>query len=156
MKFIDLFAGVGGIRIAFERAGRECVFSSEWDSNSQKMYEANFGEKPFGDITKIGAEDIPEHDILTGGFPCQSFSIIGKGLGFSETRGTLFFEIERILRAKNPVAFLLENVKQLTSHDQGRTFKTIIACLENLGYYIVPARERIRYEDVIIYRNILL
>ncbi len=135
-KFIDLFAGIGGIRIAFERVGGKCVFTSEWDDSCQIMYEANFGEKPFGDITKIATDEIPDHDILTGGFPCQAFSIIGNGKGFSDTRGTLFFDIERILRDKKPKAFLLENVKQLTSHDSGRTFKVILKTLEDLGYYI--------------------
>ncbi|MDP2586636.1 MAG: DNA cytosine methyltransferase [Candidatus Komeilibacteria bacterium] len=135
-KFIDLFAGIGGIRIAFERVGGKCVFSSEWDKPCQKMYEMNFGEKPFGDITKIAAKDVPDHDILTGGFPCQSFSIIGKKLGFADTRGTLFFDVERILKEKKPKAFLLENVKQLTTHDNGRTFKVILEHLENLGYFV--------------------
>lgn len=134
--FIDLFAGIGGIRIAFERNGGECVFTSEWDEPSQKTYEANFGEKPFGDITKIDAKDIPDHDILTGGFPCQAFSIIGGRKGFSDTRGTLFFDVERILKAKQPKAFLLENVKQLTSHDKGRTFQVILERLESLGYFV--------------------
>lgn len=134
--FIDLFAGIGGIRIAFERAGGNCVFTSEWDKYCQIMYEANFGEIPHGDITKISTDEIPDHDILTGGFPCQAFSIIGNKLGFSDTRGTLFFDIERILKAKQPKAFLLENVKQLTSHDKGRTFKIILEKLENLGYYV--------------------
>ncbi|MBI2057870.1 MAG: DNA cytosine methyltransferase [Candidatus Yanofskybacteria bacterium] len=134
--FVDLFAGIGGIRLAFERAGGKCVFTSEWDEACQKMYEANFGEKPYGDITKISAAEIPDHDILTGGFPCQSFSIIGNGKGFGDTRGTLFFDVERILKAKQPKAFLLENVKQLTSHDEGRTFKVILEHLQNLGYYV--------------------
>ena len=135
-KFIDLFAGIGGIRIAFERAGGQCVFTSEWDKPCQVMYEANFGDKPFGDITKIVADEVPDHDILTGGFPCQAFSIIGNGRGFADTRGTLFFDVERILRAKQPKAFLLENVKQLTTHDNGRTFKIILEHLENLGYFV--------------------
>ena len=135
-KFIDLFAGIGGIRLAFERNGCECVFSSEWDTASQKTYEANFGEKPFGDITKIKASDIPAHDILTGGFPCQAFSIIGDRKGFSDTRGTLFFDIERILREKTPRAFLLENVKQLVGHDEGKTFEVILQKLRNLGYFV--------------------
>lgn len=135
-KFIDLFAGIGGIRIAFDRMGGECVFSSEWDENCQIMYEANFGEKPKGDITKIIAEEIPDHDILTGGFPCQPFSIIGDKLGFADTRGTLFFDVERILEAKQPKAFLLENVKQLASHDKGRTLRIILEKLENLGYFV--------------------
>lgn len=134
--FIDLFAGIGGIRIAFERVGGICVFSSEWDESCQTMYEANFGEKPFGDITQIAAEDVPDHDILTAGFPCQAFSIIGNKLGFADTRGTLFFEIERILKAKQPKAFMLENVKQLTTHENGRTFKVILEHLEKLGYFV--------------------
>jgi len=135
-KFIDLFAGIGGIRIAFERAGGKCVFTSEWDEPCQVMYEANFGEKPFGDITKVIADEVPDHDILTGGFPCQAFSIIGNKLGFADTRGTLFFDVERILKAKQPKAFLLENVKQLTTHDGGRTFKVILEHLEKLGYFV--------------------
>ncbi len=136
LKFIDLFAGIGGIRIAFERTGAKCVFSSEFDNACQETYEANFGERPAGDITKISADDIPDHDILTGGFPCQSFSIIGSKRGFADTRGTMFFEIERILREKQPYAFLLENVKQLVSHDKGRTFKVILDRLNNLGYCV--------------------
>lgn len=136
LTFIDLFAGIGGIRIAFERAGARCVFTSEIDEACQKTYEANFGETPVGDITKIKAEDIPDHDILTGGFPCQAFSIIGERMGFADTRGTLFFEIERILKAKRPKAFLLENVKQLTSHDNGKTFKVILEKLRDLDYYV--------------------
>ena len=134
--FIDLFAGIGGIRLAFESAGGTCVFASEWDEPAQKTYAANFGHTPHGDITKIPSDEIPDHDILTGGFPCQPFSIIGQGLGFSDTRGTLFFEIERILRDKQPHALLLENVKQLKSHDKGRTFKTILETLRALGYYV--------------------
>lgn len=133
--FIDLFAGIGGIRIPFEELGGSCVFSSEWDESAQQMYHENFGEKPLGDITKISSSEIPNHNILLAGFPCQSFSIIGKGKGFADTRGTLFFEIERILRDKKPDAFLLENVKRLVSHDQGRTFKVIINKLKELGYY---------------------
>ena len=135
-KFIDLFAGIGGIRIAFEKVGGECVFTSEWDEASQNMYGANFGERPFGDITKIDENEIPDHDILTGGFPCQAFSIIGNRLGFADTRGTLFFDVERILKAKQPRAFLLENVKQLVGHDKGRTFKVILERLHDLGYYV--------------------
>lgn len=133
--FIDLFAGIGGIRIPFEELGGSCVFSSEWDKSAQKMYFANFGEMPFGDITKIDSSEIPNHNILLGGFPCQPFSIIGNGKGFADTRGTLFFEIERILRDKQPDAFLLENVKRLVSHDQGKTFKVILNKLKELGYY---------------------
>ncbi len=136
-NFIDLFAGIGGIRLAFERVGGICVFSSEWDENACKMYKANFGEQPFGDITKIDANDIPDFDILLAGFPCQPFSIAGKKTGFNhKTQGTLFFDVERILKAKKPKAFLLENVKNLISHNNGGTFKTIIAHLEALGYNV--------------------
>jgi DNA (cytosine-5)-methyltransferase 1 len=135
-KFIDLFAGIGGIRLGFESVGGKCVFSSEWDSFAQDTYEANFGERPFGDITKINPETIPDHDILLGGFPCQAFSICGNQKGFADTRGTLFFNIEEILRVKSPFAFMLENVKNLKSHDKGRTFKTIVHHLEDLGYFV--------------------
>ncbi len=135
-KTIDLFAGIGGIRLGFEDFGCENVFSSEWDKDAQKMYEANFGEKPFGDINLIEPGDIPDHDILLAGFPCQPFSIAGKGLGFADTRGTLFFNIEAILRAKRPKAFLLENVKRLTTHDKGQTFAVILAKLKDLGYTV--------------------
>lgn len=136
LTFIDLFAGIGGIRIGFENAGAKCVFGSEWDEASQRMYENYFGDKPHGDITKISANDIPDHDILTGGFPCQAFSIAGNRQGFADTRGTLFFEVERIVKEKMPRAIFLENVKNLTTHDNGRTFKTIITSLENLGYFV--------------------
>jgi DNA (cytosine-5)-methyltransferase 1 len=137
-KFIDLFAGVGGIRISFERNGCKCVFSSEWDQHSQKTYEANFGEKPYGDITTIDAKDIPNHDILTGGFPCQPFSTIGKRQGFEHpTQGTLFFDVVRILKEKKPSAFLLENVSGLVSHDKGNTLKVICETLENEMQYKV-------------------
>ncbi|MEQ1704590.1 MAG: DNA cytosine methyltransferase [Rickettsiales bacterium] len=136
MRIIDLFAGIGGIRLGFEANDCDCVFTSEWDVDAQKMYEANFGEKLHGDITKISPADIPDHDILLGGFPCQPFSIIGKSLGFSDTRGTLFFNIEEILRVKKPYALMLENVKQLVSHDGGRTFGIIKEKLEQLGYFL--------------------
>lgn len=136
IKIIDLFAGIGGIRLGFEAHGCECIFSSEWDTDARKMYEANYGELPHGDITKIAPEDIPEHDILLAGFPCQPFSIIGKSLGFADTRGTLFFNIEEILRSKQPYAFMLENVKQLKSHDSGRTLLVIREKLEALGYFV--------------------
>lgn len=136
IKIIDLFAGIGGIRLGFEAHGCECIFSSEWDTDAQKMYKANYGEIPHGDITKIAPEDIPEHDILLAGFPCQPFSIIGKSLGFADTRGTLFFNIEEILRSKQPYAFMLENVKQLKSHDRGRTLLVIREKLEALGYFV--------------------
>ena len=136
LRFIDLFAGIGGIRLGLERAGGKCVFSSEWDSDATKSYEAYFGDKPAGDITKIQNSEIPDHDILAGGFPCQSFSIIGGMKGFGDTRGTLFFEIERILRDKHPKAFLLENVRNLVSHDKGQTFKVILEHLKLLGYHV--------------------
>ena len=136
-KFIDLFAGIGGIRLGFESVGGKCVFSSEWDAAACQTYEANFGEKPAGDITKIDAKDIPDFDILLGGFPCQAFSIIGKKEGFAdETRGTLFFEIERILKEKKPKAFMLENVRNLVAHDKGRTLKVILKHLEALDYKV--------------------
>jgi len=135
-KTIDLFAGIGGIRLGFEAYGCENVFTSEWDKAAQTMYEANFGEKPFGDINEIKPQDIPDHDILLAGFPCQPFSIAGKGLGFADTRGTLFFNIEAILEAKKPQAFLLENVKRLTTHDNGLTFATILDKLRGLGYTV--------------------
>ena len=136
-SFIDLFAGIGGIRLGFEAAGGHCVFSSELDEDACKTYEANFGEYPAGDITKIEASDIPDFDILLGGFPCQAFSIIGKKEGFAnETCGTLFFDIERILKEKMPPAFMLENVKNLMSHDNGKTFKIIKSHLEALGYNV--------------------
>lgn len=136
-RFIDLFAGIGGIRLGFEYVGGHCVFSSEFDEDACKTYEANFGEHPSGDITKIDAKDIPDFDILLGGFPCQAFSIIGKKEGFAnETCGTLFFDIERILKAKRPPAFMLENVRNLTAHDGGNTFRVIKTHLEALGYHV--------------------
>ena len=136
MRTIDLFAGIGGIRLGFESVNCQTVFASEWDRDAQKIYQDNFAEIPKGDITKISPQDIPDHDILLAGFPCQPFSIIGNLQGFSDTRGTLFFNIEEILRIKQPYAFLLENVKQLRTHDQGKTFTTIIKSLESLGYFI--------------------
>ena len=140
-QFIDLFAGVGGIRIAFEKNNCKCVFSSEWDVHSQKTYFENFGEMPEGDITKISENEIPDHNILTGGFPCQPFSTIGKRQGFEHpTQGTLFFDIVRILSAKKPEAFLLENVSGLVNHDEGRTFKQIIETLENELKYKVETK----------------
>ncbi|MGI8466929.1 MAG: DNA cytosine methyltransferase [Pyrinomonadaceae bacterium] len=138
IKFIDLFCGLGGFRTAVEklRQDGECVFSCDFDADSQKSYEANFGKKPFGDITKIHENYIPEHDILLAGFPCQAFSICGDQKGFEDTRGTLFFDIARILQAKQPKAFVLENVKQLVSHNHGKTFHRIIETLENLGFQV--------------------
>jgi len=144
-KFIDLFAGIGGIRLAYQNLGGKCVFTSEWNNFAKKTYEVNFGEVPFGDITKISERAIPDHDVLLAGFPCQPFSIagvskknaLGKKHGFlDETQGTLFFDIARILKYKKPSAFMLENVKNLISHDKGNTFKVIIATLKELGYHI--------------------
>ncbi len=133
---IDLFAGIGGIRLPFDEMGYRCAFSSEWDAAACDTYEARYGERPEGDITAIHEADIPPHDLLLAGFPCQAFSIMGKGLGFSDTRGTMFFEIERVLRYHTPKMVLLENVKQLRSHDQGRTLKVIIRTLEEIGYSV--------------------
>lgn len=127
--FIDLFAGIGGIRLPFQELGGKCVFTSEWDKFAQKTYTANFAELPEGDITAIAASDIPRHDVLLAGFPCQAFSGAGLRRGFLDTRGTMFFQIQRILAYHRPKAFLLENVKQLKSHDNGRTLKTILAIL---------------------------
>jgi DNA (cytosine-5)-methyltransferase 1 len=132
---IDLFAGIGGIRLGFEKHGGQCVFSSEWDADAQDTYEANFGDRPAGDIWSIPPEDIPDHDVLLAGFPCQPFSIIGGRKGFGDTRGTLFFAIEKILEEKRPAAFLLENVKQFKSHDAGRTFRTVARHVAELGYF---------------------
>lgn len=162
-EFIDLFAGIGGIRLAFQNLGGKCVFTSEWDTYSKKTYEANFAEVPFGDITKISEKEVPAHDILLGGFPCQPFSIagvskknaLGRAHGFlDETQGTLFFDVARIIKHKMPKAFMLENVKNLVSHDKGKTFTIIKETLKELGYsihykvldgkYFVPQhRERI-------------
>lgn len=137
-RFIDLFAGIGGIRLGFIGAfgpGARCVFTSEWDEHAQATYEANFGEKPHGDITLVAPSDIPEHDALLAGFPCQPFSIIGDRKGFGDTRGTLFFAIEEILRVRRPPMVLLENVKQFRTHDGGRTYRTVIDALSRLGYF---------------------
>ena len=142
IKFIDLFCGIGGFRVAFEEACEEsdiqpeCVFSSDIDKYAQESYEANFGEKPLGNITQIDETKIPEHDILFAGFPCQPFSIIGQMKGLNDTRGTLFFDIARILKEKQPKAFILENVKQLVGHDKGKTLKVIVKSLKELGYHV--------------------
>lgn len=161
--FIDLFAGIGGMRLAYESAGGHCVYSNEWNKYSQQTYFANFGEQPDGDITKVDENTIPDHDILVAGFPCQPFSIagvskkqsLGRATGFEDkTQGTLFFDVCRIIKAKRPKAFMLENVKNLCSHDRGRTFKVIRESLDELNYevfyqvidgqYYVPQhRERI-------------
>lgn len=137
--FIDLFAGIGGFRMAFQNLGGECVFSSEWDDQAKKTYYANYGDVPFGDITKESTKNkIPKgFDILCAGFPCQAFSLAGKRLGFEETRGTLFFDVAEILRRYQPKAFFLENVKGLVIHDKGKTFKTILNTLDEVGY-VVP------------------
>ncbi len=145
MKVIDLFAGIGGMRLAFERVGAECVFSSDWDKFAQRSYAANFGETPFGDIRAIDAADILDHDVLLAGFPCQPFSIagvskknsLGHAHGFDDRRqGNLFFEIARILEAKRPPLLLLENVRNLKTHDRGRTFRVIQGELQRLGYRV--------------------
>lgn len=137
--FIDLFAGIGGFRMALQNIGGECVFSSEWDEQAKKTYYANYGDVPFGDITKESTKSyIPqEFDILCAGFPCQAFSLAGKKLGFAETRGTLFFDVAEILRRHQPKAFFLENVKGLAIHDKGKTLRTILNTLDEVGY-IVP------------------
>ncbi len=133
--FIDLFAGIGGTRLGFQSAGGKCVYTSEWDSHAQKTYEANFGEKPDGDITKVKVENIPDFDVLLAGFPCQPFSSIGKRAGFMhKTQGTLFYDVARILEAKRPKAFLLENVQGLLTHDNGNTMSTILEVLSELDY----------------------
>lgn len=142
IRFIDLFCGIGGFRVAFEEACNEvgikakCVFSSDIDIYCQDSYEANFGDRPFGDITQIDEGEIPDHDILFAGFPCQPFSIIGQMKGLNDTRGTLFFDIARIIKEKRPKAFILENVKQLVGHDKGTTLKVILKALRELGYHV--------------------
>jgi DNA (cytosine-5)-methyltransferase 1 len=137
-RFIDLFAGIGGMRLAFEDAGGECVFSSEWDKDSQKTYFANFHEMPAGDITKIESHAIPDFDVLLAGFPCQPFSSIGQRAGFNhETQGTLFYDVLRIIKEKRPVSFLLENVQGLVSHDKGKTFEIIQKHLKAEGYEVL-------------------
>jgi DNA (cytosine-5)-methyltransferase 1 len=135
-NFIDLFAGIGGFHLALESMRANCVFASEWDKFAAETYEKNFQIKPFGDITKIDEKDIPKHDILCGGFPCQAFSISGKQKGFEDTRGTLFFDIARIVDYHKPKVLFLENVKNLAKHDEGKTIKTIINTLEELEYSV--------------------
>ncbi len=142
VKFIDLFCGIGGFRYAIQGAAlksgidTECVFSSDIDPHCQQSYFANFGESPHGDITKVDEKDVPDHDLLLAGFPCQSFSIIGAMRGFEDTRGTLFFDIARIISEKKPKYFVLENVKQLMGHDKGKTLNVIIETLKSLGYSV--------------------
>lgn len=143
--FIDLFAGIGGMRLAYDAVGGHCVYSNEWNKYCQQTYFANFGDQPEGDITKVNAADIPDHDILVAGFPCQPFSIagvskknsLGRATGFADkTQGTLFFDVCRVLKEKRPKAFMLENVKNLKSHDRGRTFKVIMESLDELDYQV--------------------
>lgn len=150
-KFIDLFCGLGGFRIALEKQNCNCVFSSDIDKAVAQVYENNFGDYPSGDITKIDSKDIPDFDILCGGFPCQSFSIAGKRLGFEDSRGTMFFEVARILKEKKPKAFILENVKGITNHDGGKTLKTILDILDDLDYTYV--NKVINAKDVGIPQN---
>jgi DNA (cytosine-5)-methyltransferase 1 len=132
--FIDLFAGIGGFHVAGTQLGGRCVFACEIDKYAKKAYAHNYGMDPYGDITTLDAKMVPDHDVLFAGFPCQPFSIIGDRMGFEDTRGTLFFEIVRILKEKRPSAFVLENVKQLKTHDRGRTFQVIMKTLKDLGY----------------------
>ncbi len=141
IRFIDLFAGIGAFRMALESFGAECVFSSEWDKDAQQTYHANYGDMPEGDITKINERDIPAHDILCAGFPCQPFSISGKMNGFSDTRGTLFFDVARIAKYHKPKIILMENVKNFASHDKGRTLAVVTNTLNDIGYDV--------YDDVL-------
>ncbi|WP_196759444.1 DNA cytosine methyltransferase [Streptobacillus moniliformis] len=134
LKFIDLFAGLGGFRLSLESFGAECVYSNEWDKNAQKVYQMNFGDMPEGDITLIDENNIPDHDILCAGFPCQAFSISGKQKGFEDNRGTLFFDVARIIKAKNPKVVFMENVKNFASHDNGNTLKIVQNTMIDLGY----------------------
>lgn len=132
--FIDLFAGLGGFRLSLESLGARCVYSSEWDKAAQKVYADNFGDMPAGDITKINENQIPNHDILCAGFPCQAFSISGKQNGFDDSRGTLFFDVARIVKAKRPKIVFMENVKNFASHDNGQTLRVVRTTMEELGY----------------------
>ncbi len=132
--FIDLFAGLGGFRLALESLGAKCIYSNEWDEPVQKVYKDNFGDLPEGDITKVDENKIPDHDILCAGFPCQAFSISGKQRGFEDSRGTLFFDVARIVKAKKPKVVFMENVKNFASHDGGRTLQVVKATMEELGY----------------------
>lgn len=154
-KFIDLFAGIGGFRLAMQNLGGKCVFTSEWDKAAQKTYEANFGDKPFGDITlkETRTQIPPKFDVLCAGFPCQAFSIAGKKGGFNDTRGTLFFEVADIIKQKKPKAVFLENVKGLRNHNGGKTLATILNVLRNdLGYY-VPEPQIINAKDFGVPQN---
>ena len=138
-RFIDLFAGIGGIRLPFQELGGKCVFTSEWDKFSKITYATNFGEVPDGDITKISSSEVPDHEILLGGFPCQTFSQAGLKKGLHDTRGTMFFEIQRILATKKPIAFMLENVKQLKGHNKGRTLNTLLEILRGENHEKIPS-----------------
>ena len=133
-KFIDLFAGLGGFRLALESLGAECVYSSEWDIPVQEVYYNNFGDIPDGDITKVNEKSIPNHDILCAGFPCQAFSISGKQRGFRDDRGTLFFDVARIVKEKKPKIVFMENVKNFATHDSGKTLQVVKSTMEKLGY----------------------
>ena len=135
-KFIDLFAGIGGFRLGMEKAGFKCVFSSEIDEHCRTVYKNNFGEMPNGDINRVSLSDIPNHDVLTGGFPCQSFSICGKRKGFSDERGGMFFKVCEIIKLKQPRVIFLENVKYLIYHDKGKTLETMLSLLNELGYHV--------------------
>lgn len=134
MTFIDLFAGLGGFRLALESLGAKCVYSNEWDEPVKKVYQDNFGDVPEGDITKVDEKLIPDHDILCAGFPCQAFSISGKQRGFEDSRGTLFFDVARIVKEKKPKIVFMENVKNFATHDEGRTLDVVKATMEELGY----------------------
>lgn len=134
MTFIDLFAGLGGFRIALESLGAKCVYSNEWDVPAQEVYAKNFGDTPEGDITQVDEKTIPDHDILCAGFPCQAFSISGKQRGFEDSRGTLFFDVARIVKEKKPKIVFMENVKNFATHDDGRTLAVVKATMEELGY----------------------
>lgn len=134
LKFIDLFAGLGGFRLAMDSLGAECVFTSEWDFGTQQVYMENFGDRPAGDITLIDENLVPDHDILCAGFPCQAFSISGKRMGFEDSRGTLFFDVARIVKAKRPRVVFMENVRNFESHDDGRTLAVVKSTMEELGY----------------------
>lgn len=148
-KFIDLFAGIGGFRLAMQNLGGKCVFTSEWDKEAQRTYKANFGEVPFGDITKEQVKNyIPDNfDLLCAGFPCQAFSIAGKRGGFDDTRGTLFFDVAEIIKKYKPKAIFLENVKGLRSHDKGKTLETILNVLRNDLDYFVPEPQVMNAKD---------
>jgi DNA (cytosine-5)-methyltransferase 1 len=152
-RFIDLFAGIGGIRLAMENVGGKCVFSSEWDKYCQETYRENFNEKPRGDIRKINSKEIPNHDILAAGFPCQAFSIAGKRRGFDDTRGTLFFEVAKIIKAKHPKIIFLENVKGLLNHRSGKTLETILRVLREDLNYFVPDPEIINAKNFGVPQN---